>query len=192
MFAQINHMAMVSPHYPLLGKFYDAVFGLRISGKPRPDASVSIGDGYVGLNILPQRDGYFGGLDHFGMVVDDAQAVLERMQRKFPKTSIVKRPATRPFAAYSGHDPDGNVFDLAQKKNDTRIDILRRASGGRMVTGPLPQQIRYSDSEREFLCRVLSRRFRIGTGGEQIQCARSLFDRWTRHARDLALENFNV
>jgi catechol 2,3-dioxygenase-like lactoylglutathione lyase family enzyme len=35
----------------------------------------------------------------------------------------VKRPSTRPFAAYSGHDPDGNGFDLAQKKNDTRSDI---------------------------------------------------------------------
>jgi len=130
MFAQINHMAMVSPHYPLLGKFYDAVFGLRISGKPRPDASVSLGDGYVGLNILPQRDGYIGGLDHFGMVVDDAQAVLDRMQAKFPKTNIVKRPSTRPFAAYSGHDPDGNIFDLAQKKNDTRIDIYSELAEG--------------------------------------------------------------
>nr|TFG55657.1 MAG: VOC family protein [Hyphomicrobiales bacterium] len=130
MFAKINHMAMVSPQYPMLGKFYEAVFGLRFSGKPRPDASVSIGDGYVGLNILPKRDGYFGGLDHFGMVVDDAETVLERMQRKFPQTNIVKRPSTRPFAAYSGHDPDGNIFDLAQKKNDTRIDIYSELAEG--------------------------------------------------------------
>jgi len=130
MFAQINHMAMVSPNYPLLGKFYEAVFGLRFSGKPRPDASVSIGDGYVGLNILPRRDGYFGGLDHFGLVVDNAQAVLERMQQKFPNTNIVKRPSTRPFAAYSGHDPDGNIFDLAEKQNDKRIDIYGELAEG--------------------------------------------------------------
>jgi catechol 2,3-dioxygenase-like lactoylglutathione lyase family enzyme len=123
MFAQINHMAMVSTQYPMLQKFYEAVFGLRISKKPRPERSVSIGDGYVGLNILPRRDGYFGGLDHFGMVVDNVDAVLERMQRKDKRANIVKRPSTRPFAAYSGNDPDGNVFDLAQKKNDTRIDI---------------------------------------------------------------------
>ena len=49
MFTQINHMAMVSPQYPVLRKFCEAVIGLRFSEKPRPDASVSIGDGYVGL-----------------------------------------------------------------------------------------------------------------------------------------------
>ena len=72
MFAQINHMAMVSPIYPMLAKFYEAYFGLKPSGKTsRPLNAVTVGDGYVGLNINPQRDGYVGGLDHFGMVVED-------------------------------------------------------------------------------------------------------------------------
>jgi hypothetical protein len=31
MFAQINHMAMVSPIYPMLAKFYEAYFGLTIA-----------------------------------------------------------------------------------------------------------------------------------------------------------------
>ena len=31
MFAQINLMAMISPRYAPLGKFYEAVFGLKIS-----------------------------------------------------------------------------------------------------------------------------------------------------------------
>lgn len=123
MFAKINHMAMISPNYPMLGKFYEAVFGLKTSGKTSPLGSVVYGDGYVGLNIIPKRDGYVGGLDHFGMEVDDCEKVLARMKAKHPKANIVKRPSTRPFAAYSGHDPDGNVFDLAQKKNDTRSDI---------------------------------------------------------------------
>ena len=35
----------------------------------------------------------------------------------------MKRPSARPFAAYSGHDSDGNVFDLAQKKADTRKEV---------------------------------------------------------------------
>jgi catechol 2,3-dioxygenase-like lactoylglutathione lyase family enzyme len=131
MFAQINHMAMISPNYALLGKFYESVFGLRPPVKSRPDSSVTVGDGYVGLNILPKRDGYFGGLDHFGIVVDDVEAVRQRMQRKHRGTNIVKRPSTRPFAAYSGHDPDGNVFDLAQKRDDTRSDIYaQQASEG--------------------------------------------------------------
>lgn len=113
--AQINHMAMNSPMWPMIAKFYEAVFGLKPASKSsRPLNGVSVGDGCVGLNINPLRDGYVGGLDHFGMVVDSIDDARERMQKKFPKANIVKRPSTRPFAQYSGHDPDGNVFDLAE------------------------------------------------------------------------------
>jgi catechol 2,3-dioxygenase-like lactoylglutathione lyase family enzyme len=122
-FAQINHVAMISSSYTLLSKFYEGVFGLKSSGRTSPFGSTVYGDGYVGLNIIPRRDGYIGGLDHFGMAVDDVETVQERMRRKHPQASLVKRPSTRPFAAYSGHDPDGNVFDLAQKEGDTRKDI---------------------------------------------------------------------
>jgi catechol 2,3-dioxygenase-like lactoylglutathione lyase family enzyme len=114
---------MISPRYPMLGKFYEAVFGLKPSKTSRPASAITIGDGYVGLNLIPRRDGYVEGLDHFGMVVDDVEPVLERMQRKHRRANIVKRPSARPFAAYSGHDPDGNVFDLAQKKDDTRKEV---------------------------------------------------------------------
>jgi catechol 2,3-dioxygenase-like lactoylglutathione lyase family enzyme len=122
MSAQINHMAMVSPIYPMLAKFYEAYFGLKPSGKTsRPLNAVTVGDGYVGLNINPQRDGYVGGLDHFGMVVADLDKVMERARAKFPTVAIVKRPSTRPFAQYSAHDPDGNVFDLAQKSESDKL-----------------------------------------------------------------------
>ena len=77
MFAQINHMAIISPAYPTLEKFYEAVFGLKPSQKIRPGSAATIGDGYVGLNLIPRRDGYVGGIDHFGMVVDDVEPVLE-------------------------------------------------------------------------------------------------------------------
>lgn len=123
MFAQINHMAIISRRYPVLGKFYEAVFGLKPSSKSRPAAAITIGDGYVGLNLIPRRDGYVEGIDHFGMSVDEIAPVRERMQQKFPKANLVQRPSARPFAAYSGHDPDGNVFDLAQRKEDTRKEI---------------------------------------------------------------------
>lgn len=124
MFAQINHIAMVSSEWPILARFYEAVFGLKPStGKSRPLNGVTIGDGRVGLNINPRRDHFAAGLDHFGMLVDDVDEVLARMRRKHPKAALVKRPSTRPFAAYSGADPDGNIFDLAQKKSDTRSQI---------------------------------------------------------------------
>ena len=116
MYAKINHMAMVSAQWPIIGRFYEAVFGLKTSGKvSRPTNGMTVGDGHVGLNINCLRDGYVGGLDHFGFGVDNAEEVLDRMKSKFPETDIVKRPSTRPFAAYSGNDPDGNIFDLAEK-----------------------------------------------------------------------------
>src|SRR5712675_341997 len=117
MFAQINHTAIISHQYPMLGKFYEAVFGLKYSSFRIVDAPI-------------YADGYVGGIDHFGMVVDDVETVLERMQKKHRKANIVKRPSTRPFAAYSGHDPDGNVFDLAQKKEDTRKEVYAEIAGG--------------------------------------------------------------
>ena len=129
MFAQINHVAIISHQYNTLSKFYEAVFGLKYSAFRVTDAPIC-SDGYVGMQLIPRRDGYVGGIDHFGIVVDDIQVVLERMQKKHRKANIVKRPSTRPFAAYSGHDPDGNVFDLAQKKNDTRMDLYAQDANG--------------------------------------------------------------
>jgi predicted enzyme related to lactoylglutathione lyase len=123
MITQINHVAIITSQYSLLGKFYEAVFGLKTASTSRPAMAVTVGDGYTGINIIPQRDGYVGGLDHFGMVVDDVETVLSRINGKYPDAAISKRPSSRPFAAYSGHDPDGNLFDLAQRKEDTRSDI---------------------------------------------------------------------
>lgn len=131
MFAQINHMAMNSPNWPLMAKFYEAMFGLKQSQKvSRPANGVSVGDGYVGLNINPLRDGYVGGLDHFGMKVDDIEAARQRMQKKFPTANIVKRPSTRPFAQYSAHDPDGNVFDLAETTSKLNAIYADQAEAG--------------------------------------------------------------
>src|SRR6266568_4789292 len=80
MFAQINHVALISHQYNTLGKFYEAVFGLKSSAKGRPASAITIGDGYVGLNLIPRRDGY--------------------------------------------------VFDLAQKKEDTRKEVYAEIAGG--------------------------------------------------------------
>ncbi len=65
------------------------------------------------------------------MVVDEIEEAQARMQRKFPKASIVKRPSTRPFAQYSAHDPDGNVFDLAEPKSKlNEIYAVQQENGG--------------------------------------------------------------
>lgn len=122
--SQINHMAMISHQYPLLEKFYRSLFKFHTSERKSNDseASAVVGDGYVGLNILPRRDGYMGGIDHFGIVVDSLDEVQKRMKRH-PGASMVKRPSTRPFAAWSANDPDGNVIDLAERKGKNLRDV---------------------------------------------------------------------
>src|SRR5436305_302663 len=77
MFSKINHVAIVSENYALLEQFYRAVFGMRISEKTRPGRAVTVGDGYVGLNINPRRAGRAAGIDHFGIEVEDAETVYD-------------------------------------------------------------------------------------------------------------------
>ena len=82
MFAKINHVAIVSENYAQLAQFYEAVFGMQTSAKTRPGRAVTVGDGYVGLNINPRRAGRSAGLDHFGIQVDDCETVFDRMRNR--------------------------------------------------------------------------------------------------------------
>jgi catechol 2,3-dioxygenase-like lactoylglutathione lyase family enzyme len=122
MFAKINHVAIVSNDYAQLGKFYESMFGMKTSGSTRPTRAVTVGDGYVGLNINPRRAGRRSGLDHFGIQVEDVELAYARM-RKYPKVKWLKRPATRPFAGITTHDPNGIMFDLSQKNMENRTSV---------------------------------------------------------------------
>ena len=121
MFARINHIAIISHQYPMLGKFYQSLYGMK-PGEAPPESAVSYGDGNVGLQILPRRDGYIAGLDHFGVLVDDLGRVEERL-RKYESAEMVKRPSSRPFAAYSANDPDGNHFDIAEPQDTSLKEV---------------------------------------------------------------------
>ena len=68
MFAKINHMAIVSSNHLGVGKFYEAIFGMKFQGDRRGGlGAVTVRDGYVGLNINSRKPGRPGGLDHFGV-----------------------------------------------------------------------------------------------------------------------------
>ncbi|MEL0324891.1 MAG: VOC family protein [Rhodospirillales bacterium] len=114
MFAQLNHIAITSDQYAINAKFYEALFGLRTSKNPRPARACVVSDGVVGMNIIPRREGRTSGLDHFGLQVEDIDEAKERINKFDPSIRTLKRPPVRPFAAYSAHDPDINIFDLYQ------------------------------------------------------------------------------
>ena len=116
MFARLNHIAITTDHYAINAKFYEALFGLRTAKKPRPARAAVVSDGQVGMNIIPRREGRAAGLDHFGLEVEDIEEARSRVSKFDPSIKLLKRPPIRPFAAYSAHDPDTNIFDLSEKK----------------------------------------------------------------------------
>lgn len=127
MATRLKHIALVSDRYAVQGKFYEAAFGMRTSAETRPERAVTVGDGYVGLNINPRKPGRPAGLDHFGLELDELEPALARLRSRHPEVEVVKRPNTRPFAGISTHDPDGNVFDLSQRDMENRTSVYVEA-----------------------------------------------------------------
>jgi catechol 2,3-dioxygenase-like lactoylglutathione lyase family enzyme len=137
--SKIKHVAIMSQNAPRLSRFYEYLFALNSAraykstaaedeaakqfgfpelrskrvAKPY-DATVIVTDGNIGLAFLRRRPGYPGGIDHFGIEVDDIDTVCARMKDKYPAVGMVKRPSNRPFATFSSHDPEGHLYDLTQ------------------------------------------------------------------------------
>jgi catechol 2,3-dioxygenase-like lactoylglutathione lyase family enzyme len=134
MFARLNHIAICTDHYAINAKFYEALFGLKTAKNPRPARAVVVSDGYVGMNIIPRREGRTSGLDHFGLEVEDLAEARARIDKFDSSIKLLKRPPVRPFAAYSAHDPDTNIFDLSEKKmqkdiySEAREETVRKFS----------------------------------------------------------------
>jgi len=124
MFAKLNHLAITTDQYTVLGMFYRAYLGMKVSGDTeRERSAISVGDGYVGMTLIPRRAGRRGGLDHFGIEVADFEAACDRIRKSYPDIEIVKRPGNRPFASFSTHDPAGNYFDLSQQGHENRAEV---------------------------------------------------------------------
>src|SRR5687767_9269826 len=122
MAAQIKHLAISSANHELLRDFYRSVFGMT-----HEDRSMVVTDGYVGMNVNPRGKGRQAGIDHFGIEVEDVDAIMARCREAFPKINFLKRPSNRPFAGIGTHDPAGNVFDLSQAGMENRRGIYAEA-----------------------------------------------------------------
>src|SRR5215471_5113691 len=130
MSARINHVAITSDQYAINARFYEALFGMQTGKKNTiPVArAISVSDGYVGMTHIPRRDGRTNGLDHFGIEVDDIEDTIARMHKFDSDLQAVKRPPIRPYAAYSAHDPDTNIFDLSQRNIGFQKDVYAENS----------------------------------------------------------------
>lgn len=157
MFAKINHVAIVSQQYALLANYYQAIFGMRTSANfKRAVRAITVGDGYVGLNINPRKAGRPAALDHFGVEVEDVETVLDRI-RTYKGADYIERPSTRPFAGITANDPDGNPFDLSQRKMENRAGVYVENDGNqneRCITHVALRTLRPDEMAR-FYCDVL-------------------------------------
>jgi predicted enzyme related to lactoylglutathione lyase len=127
MFAKLNHVALISDNYGAQSIFYKALFDLKTASSAKFESTaIAIGDGYVGMNIIPRFPGRQGGFDHFGIQVDDVDVVRARVAKKYPFIDIIKRPSNRPFAAYGKYDPAGNYFDLSAKGLKNRDGVYEK------------------------------------------------------------------
>jgi predicted enzyme related to lactoylglutathione lyase len=130
-FARIKHMAITSDNCALLGRFYQALFGMTSFAGAAADSAAAVSDGYVGLNLNPRAPGRQAGFDHFGFEIDDVDTVQRRLREAYPTVNLLKRPSNRPFAGLSTHDPAGNVFDLSQRGMENRGDVYAAETDAR-------------------------------------------------------------
>jgi catechol 2,3-dioxygenase-like lactoylglutathione lyase family enzyme len=172
MATRIKHIGIMSQTPPRLFKFYESLFDFRTtardpnSERERAKATghkilasgrvasafartVIASDGNIGVAFNQRRPGYPGGLDHFGMMVDDIGEALKIIKEKYPTVGAVKRPPGRPFVDYSSHDPEGNIFDIVEPgKNSWWACLPRRKANDRGISSsdePFPLAQFYTD-----------------------------------------------
>lgn len=133
--SKLNHLAITTDNYTTLGMFYRTYFDMAVSGDTnRERRAISVGDGYVGITLIPRRSGRRAGIDHFGIEVENFEETCAKIVQFYPDLEIVERPSGRPFASFSTHDPAGNYFDLSQIGHGNRSEVYEMESWKQDIT----------------------------------------------------------
>jgi len=132
----IAHIALNALIPQRMLEFYTSVFGHRevntsLTYRQRGRLNRFAGDGVTNLAIHPFYNDTEGhearyGVNHFGFLVDDIDRKLEALSKEI---EVAARPESRPFAEYRLFDPEGNKFDLSQKKGwEVDVDVWDSAA----------------------------------------------------------------
>jgi catechol 2,3-dioxygenase-like lactoylglutathione lyase family enzyme len=114
--AKLVHIAVRSANPRALADFYKRAFGLREVLSNRK--AVDLWDGYLFLAINPPTANGPMGLNHFGFLVEDVDAVRPALDHA-GASKVEARPAGRSFTDWRVHDPEGNPIDLSSRGYDT-------------------------------------------------------------------------
>jgi catechol 2,3-dioxygenase-like lactoylglutathione lyase family enzyme len=116
--ARISHITTMSSNPTNVGTMYETIFGLTFDTSPKQvNYGEVLTDGAVNLNLHRRLPGHRLGLHHFGIEVDDVEAVFDTLKSKYPSTSWINRPPNCPYAGYLSYDPAGNIFALSEKSS---------------------------------------------------------------------------
>ena len=103
---RIRHIALNVQNRDEQADYYKKIFGLEEKYRG-PNGTVYLSDGHVGIALISRPDMPWG-INHFGFVVDDVQAVVDASGAKAESNT---------FGAVAEswiHDPEGNRVDVTQ------------------------------------------------------------------------------
>jgi catechol 2,3-dioxygenase-like lactoylglutathione lyase family enzyme len=134
---RIAHMALNALDPEAIRDFYQGVFGLRELFEAHKESSKRpgyrnkhVGDGFNNVAIqtfYSKEEGHEArfGIAHFGFLVDNSQAMAERVQAG--GATVKARPAKRTQSEIRMRDPEGNGCDLSQRGWEVDLDKWVRA-----------------------------------------------------------------
>lgn len=130
--ARINHVALKVTDLETATRFYETVFGFRQVGTGRSRGHISrhLTDGYVDLALMvydSEEDeeakpvGPGPAIHHFGIAVEDREAVLNRIEAA-GGTILSKRDA----GTVKFRSPDGTIAEIADPDRYEKLAEERR------------------------------------------------------------------
>ena len=141
--ATIRHIAIFAEDSEKLAKFYESVYGLKITGRSKGD--VWLTDGYMDIALIGRkRPNAPKGIHHFGFTLDESEKgeVYRKMKGLGldPYDPRASDPSVdRPFVEDAAHDPEGNRFDISTGMRDmdsevAKMDKVRAAEKAKETT----------------------------------------------------------
>ena len=117
---KLRHIAISVPDKEKAAKFYEETFGFELVSQSR--VATRLSDGMMNITLLQfetqedagdERGKDFVGLHHFGIWMDDIDAMTQEIEAhggKFHQGPTGHAPAN---AEYKFRDPNGIVFDIS-------------------------------------------------------------------------------
>ena len=139
--AILRHLALRCSDMEKSRRFYEQVIGWRFVGYRPHGRGLDLSDGVNNITLIqqppgPARPTFEEGTEyiHFGVIVDDLQAVWQRLHEwgaTFSKENVKERnpidPSEPAPVSFKVLDPDGNVLDITSNTAEWRGVDLRRS-----------------------------------------------------------------